>query len=280
MSVGVVGCCRCCPGGVLTAERGPRHSWRRFPCASLAGGLALAPPVSLLPMVSYRVVSPWWLSWTLRVAVGQVPLPLAPSVMLVVRSLRALLWFTASLMLLMLVVVGVGLCVGCQWLLLLLVVVLGAGRWVARLERLGCNMAVGWFLVLVRCWRGCLRRCAGCRSCWCCRRRPRWFRVFPLVRVLWRSVWVLAAVQLSVSQFLALGLSVTGWVLLGVGARHSWLRARWRSFASRAGVLGDAVGRGGLGVTWCRGRGGGGRGGGVVGDGTLACRWWGWWWCG
>ena len=31
VSVGVVGCCRCCPGGVLTAEGGPRHSWRRFP---------------------------------------------------------------------------------------------------------------------------------------------------------------------------------------------------------------------------------------------------------
>ena len=41
----------------------------------------------------------------------------------VVRSLRALLWFTASLMLLMLLVVGVGLCVGCQW------PVFGAGRW-------------------------------------------------------------------------------------------------------------------------------------------------------
>ena len=164
MSVGVVGCCRCCPGGVLTAEGGPCHSWRRFPCASLAGGLALAPSVSLLPMVSYWVVSPWWLSWTLRVAVGEVALSVVPSVMPVVRSLRALLWFTASLMLLMLVLVGVGLCVGCQWLLLLLVVVLGAGRWVARLERLGCNMAVGWFLVLVRCWRGCLRRCAGCRG--------------------------------------------------------------------------------------------------------------------
>ena len=137
MSVRVVGCCRCCPGGVLTAEGGPGHSWRRFPCASLAGGLALAPSVSLLPMVSYRVVSPWWLSWTLRVAVGGVALSVVPSVMPVVRSLRALLWFTASLMLLMLVVVGVGLYVGCQWLLLLLVVVLGAGRWVARLERLG-----------------------------------------------------------------------------------------------------------------------------------------------
>ena len=111
MSVGVVGCCRCCPGGVLTAEGGPRHSWRRFPCASLAGGLASAPSVSLLPMVSYGVVSPWWLSLTLRVAVGEVALSVVPSVMPVVRSLRALLWFTASLMLLMLVVVGVGVCV-------------------------------------------------------------------------------------------------------------------------------------------------------------------------
>ena len=178
----------------------------------------------------------------LRVAVGEVTLPLVPSVMPVVRSLRALLWFTVSLMLLMLLVVGVGLCVGCQWLLLLLVVVLGAGPWSARLERLGCNLAAGWFLVLVRCWRGCLRRRAGCRGCWCCRRRPRWFRASPLVRVLWCSVWVLAAVQVWVSQFLALGLGVAVWVLLGVGVRHSWLRARWRPFASRAGVLGDAVG--------------------------------------
>ena len=280
MCVGVVGCCRCCPGGVLTAEGGPRHSWRRFPCASLAGRLALAPSVSLLPMASYQVVSPWWLSWMLRVAVGDVALPVVPSVMPVVRSLRALLWFTASLMLLILLVVGVGLCVGCQWLLLLLLVVLGAGRWVARLERLGCNLAVQRFLVLVCCWRGCLRRRAGCRGCWCCRRCPRWFRVFPLVRVLWCSVWVLAAVQAWVSQFLALGLGMAVWVLLDVGARHSWLRARWRSFASRAGVLGDAVGGGALRVSWCRGRGGGGRGGGVVGDGTSARRWWGWWWCG
>ena len=238
MCVGVVGCCRCCPGGVLTAEGGPRHSWRRFPCASLAGGLALAPSVSLLPIASYRDAG----CGMLRVAVGEVALPVVPSVMPVVRSLRALLWYTVSLMLLMLLVVGVGLCVGCQWLLLLLVVVLGAGRWVARLERLGCNLAAGWFLVLVRCWRRCLRRRAGCRGCWCCRRRPRWFRASPLVRVLWCSVWVLAAVQVWVSQFLALGLGVAVWVLLGVGVRHSWLRARWRSFASHAGVLGDAVG--------------------------------------
>ena len=47
----------------------------------------------------------------------------------------------------------------------------------------------------------------------------------------------------------------------------------WRLFASRAGVLGVAVSGGALGVTLCRGRGGGGRG--VVGDGTSARRWWG-----
>ena len=116
------------------------------------------------------------------------------------------------------------------------------------------------------------------QGCWCCRLRLRWFWVFPLVRVLWRSVWVLVAVQAWVSQLLVLVLGVVGWVLLGVGARHSWLRAWWRLFASRAGVLCDADGGGALGVTRCRGRGGGGRG--VVGDGTLARRWWGWWWCG
>ena len=75
--------------------------------------LVLAPLVSLLPMVSYRLVSPWWLSLALRVAVGEVALSVVPSVMPVERSLRALLWFTASLMLLMLLVVGVGLSVAC-----------------------------------------------------------------------------------------------------------------------------------------------------------------------
>ena len=68
--------------------------------------------------------------------------------------------------------------------------------------------------------------------------------MFLLVRVLWRSVWVLVAVQVWVSQFLVLGLGVVGWVFLRVGTRHSWLRARWRSFASRAGVRGDADGGG------------------------------------
>ena len=104
-------------------EAGPRHSWRRLPWALLASVLALAPLLSLLPMVSYGVVSPWWLSLTLRVAVAEVGLSVVPSVMPLVRSLRALLWFTASLMLLMLLVVGPGLCVGCQW------PVFGVGRW-------------------------------------------------------------------------------------------------------------------------------------------------------
>ena len=127
-------------GGVLTMGAGPRHSWRRFPWALLAGVLALAPLVSLLPIVSYRVVSPWWLSLTLRIAVGEVALFVVPSVMPLVRLLRALLWFTASLMLLMLLVVGVGLCVGGQR------PVFGGGRWFLWLCLGGC--AVGG----VGCW--------------------------------------------------------------------------------------------------------------------------------
>ena len=100
-------------GGVLTLGVGTRESWRRFPCALLAG--VLAPLVSLMLMVFYRVVLPWWLSLTLWVVVAEVALSVVLSVMPVVRSLRALLWFTASLMLLMLLVVDVGLCVGGQW---------------------------------------------------------------------------------------------------------------------------------------------------------------------
>ena len=126
-------------------EAGPRRSWRRFPWASLAGVLALAPLVSLLPMVSYRVVSPWWLSLTLRVAVGEVALSVVPSVMPVVRSLRVLLWFTASLMLLMLLVVGVGLCVGSQWL------VFGVGRWLVPVALSGrvCSRWPGLLVMLL-----------------------------------------------------------------------------------------------------------------------------------
>ena len=154
---------------------GPRHSWRRFPWALLAGVLALAPLVSLLPMVSYRVVSPWWLSLTLRVAVGEVALSVVPLVMPVVRSLRALLWCTASLMLLMLLVVGVGLCVGCQW------PVVRGGRWLVSVALIGrvCSRwrdllvmrlvrvvpPVVWLPLVTACWM------APCGCCWwrgCC----------------------------------------------------------------------------------------------------------------
>ena len=116
-------------GGVLTVARGlgPRHSWRRFPWALLASVLTLAvfavpagPPLaSLMPMVLqalYRVVSPWGLSLALQVAVTEVALSVVLLVMPVARPLRALPWFTASLMLLILLVVGVGPCVGGQWL--------------------------------------------------------------------------------------------------------------------------------------------------------------------
>ena len=55
------------------------------------------------------------------------------------------------------------------------------------------------------------------------------------MRVLWRSVWVvlvwvLVAVLVWVSQLLVLGVGsgvVGRWLLLGVGARQSWLRAWW-----------------------------------------------------
>ena len=50
---------------------------------------------------------------------------------------------------------------------------------------------------------------------------------YPAGEVLWRSVWVPMAVLMWVLQLLVLGLGVVGWVLLGVGARHSWLRVWW-----------------------------------------------------
>ena len=107
--------------------------------------LALAPLVSLMPMVSYRLVSPWWLSLTLRVAVAEVALSVVLSMMPVVRSLRALLWFTASLMLLMLLVVGVGLCVGGQW------PVFGVGRWLVPVALSGrvCSRWRGLLVMLL-----------------------------------------------------------------------------------------------------------------------------------
>ena len=107
--------------------------------------LALAPLVSLLPLVSYRVVSPWWLLLTLRVAVGEVALSVVTSVMPVLRSLRALLWFTASPMLLMLLVVGVGLCVGCQRPMF------GGGRWLVPVALSGrvCSRWRGLLVMLL-----------------------------------------------------------------------------------------------------------------------------------
>ena len=108
-------------GGVLTAGVGPRHSWCRYPWVSLVR--VLAPLVSLMPMVLYRAVSPRRLPLTLWVVVAEAALSVAVSVMSVVRSLWAPLWFTASRTLLMLLVVGVGLCVGGQRL------VFRGGRW-------------------------------------------------------------------------------------------------------------------------------------------------------
>ena len=130
-------------GGVLTVVEGPHHSWRRFPWASLAS--VLAPLVSLTSMVLYRVVSPWQLSLTLWVVVAEVALSVAVSVMPVVRSLRALLWFTPSLMLLMMLPVGVGLCVGGQW------PVFGGGRWLISVALSGrvCSRWCGLLVMLL-----------------------------------------------------------------------------------------------------------------------------------
>ena len=130
-------------GGVLTVGSGPRHSWQRFPWASLAR--VLAPLVSLMSMVLYRVVSPWQLPLTPWVAVAEVALSMAVSVMPVARSLRVLLWFTTSLMLLMLLVVGVGLCVGGQW------PVFGDERWLASVALSGrvCSRWCGLLVMLL-----------------------------------------------------------------------------------------------------------------------------------
>ena len=66
-------------------------------------------------------------------------------VMPVVRSLRALLWFTASLMLLMLLVIGVGLCVGGQW------PVFGGGGWLVPVALSGrvCSRWRGLLVILL-----------------------------------------------------------------------------------------------------------------------------------
>ena len=92
------------PGGGSRGRCWPVCSpWRCWPC--LVSGPSL---VSLMPMALYRVVSPRWLSLTLRVAVAEVALSVVLLVMPVAMPLRALLRFTASLMLLMLLVVGFG----------------------------------------------------------------------------------------------------------------------------------------------------------------------------
>ena len=101
-------------GGVLPAGVGPRHSWWRYPWVSLA--CVLAPLVLLMPMVSYRPVLPWRLPLMLWFVGAEAVLPVSVSVMSVVRSLWVSLWFSASRTLPMLVVVGVGLCVGGPWL--------------------------------------------------------------------------------------------------------------------------------------------------------------------
>ena len=116
--------------------------------------LLVSMPMVLMPMVLYRVVSPWWLSLTLRVAVAEVALSVVVSVTAVVRSLRALLWFMASLMLLMLLLVGVGLCSVGQW------PVFGGWRWVVP---------------VALSWRVCSRWCG--------------LLVLPLVRVVQAMLW-------------------------------------------------------------------------------------------
>ena len=119
--------------------------WRCWPC--LVSGPSL---VSLMPMVLqafYRLVSPCWVSLTFRVAVAEVALSVLP----VSRPLRALLRFTASLMLLMLLVVGVGPCVGGQWL------VFGGGSLVMPLVRVLQALVTVWWMgsCAIPWWRGC-----------------------------------------------------------------------------------------------------------------------------
>ena len=98
-----------------------------------------------------------------------------------------------------------------------------------------------------------------------------------VVVLLWCSVLLgwwgpLVDVDDAPGDFDAPGVMVCGVAVSTLGWGPGGWRW-WRLFASRAGVLGVAVGGGALGVTLCRGRGGGDRG--VVGDGTSARRWWG-----
>ena len=75
----------------------------------------------------------------------------------------------------------------------------------------------------------------------------------------------------------AVGVTVCAVAVATIGWGPGGLRW-WRLFASRAGVFGDVVPGGALGVTLYQGHGGGGRG--VVGDSTSARCSWGWWLCG
>ena len=72
------------------------------------------PRVGSLGVVDADGVVPGGVAVTLWFVVAEAALPVAVSVMSVMRSLWAPLWFTASQMLLMLLVVGVGPCVGGQ----------------------------------------------------------------------------------------------------------------------------------------------------------------------
>ena len=121
--------------------------WQCWSC--LVSGPSL---VSFMPMVLqalYQVVSPWWLLLSLRIAVAEVALLVVLLLMPVARPLWALPRFTASLLLLMLLVVGVGPCVGGQWL------VFGdglplfpGGRWLVPLALTG-RVCSRWYGPLV-----------------------------------------------------------------------------------------------------------------------------------
>ena len=184
-----------------------------------------------MPMVLqalYRVVSLWWLLLTLRVAVAEVAL----SVALVARPLRALLRFTASLMLLMLLIVDVGPCVGGQWL------VFGGGlplfpgrRWLVPLALTG-------------------RVCSRCR--WC---GP---LMMPLVRVLQAMPRVMSSVRVVLVAPVVWVPLVTVWrmgscaMLWWGGCCCGWFQASALVSSGRGFVVCWFTGCGGVGCLWCR----------------------------
>ena len=118
----------------------------------------------------------------LWVVVAEVALSVVLSVMPVVRSLRALLWFTAFMMLLMLLVVGVGLCVGGQW------PVFGGGRWLVSVALFG-------------------RKC----SRWC------GLLLMLLVRVVQAMPWVVSSVKVVLVPPVVWALLVTAWWIAPCG---------------------------------------------------------------